>query len=64
MEELEKRLSGRGSEGDEELKTRMQRVRYELDQAPLYDYVIVNDDSRETMREIREIIRREKEKTI
>ena len=42
----------------------MQRVRYELDQAPLYDYVIVNDDSRETMRKIREIIRREKEKTI
>ena len=64
MEELEKRLSGRGSEGDEELKTRMQRVRYELDQAPLYDYVIVNDDSRETMRKIMEIIRREKEKTI
>ena len=62
LEELERRLSGRGSEGEEALKERMRRVRYELDQAPLYDYVVVNDDLQRTKREIQEIIRREKEK--
>ena len=62
--ELERRLSGRGSEGEEALRERMRRVRYELDQAPLYDYVVVNDDLQRTKREIQEIIRKEKEKQI
>lgn len=64
LEELERRLSGRGSEGEEALRERMRRVRYELDQAPLYDYVVVNDDLQRTKREIQEIIRKEKEKQI
>lgn len=62
LEELEKRLAGRGSEGDAQIKDRLQRVRYELDQAHLYDYVVVNDDLQRAKREIQEIIRREKEK--
>ena len=63
-EELEKRLSGRGSEDEVQLNERMRRVRYELDQAPLYDYVVVNDDLQRAKREIQDIIRKEKEKTI
>ena len=63
-EELEKRLSGRGSEDEVQLSERMRRVRYELDQAPLYDYVVVNDDLQRAKREIQDIIRKEKEKTI
>lgn len=62
MEELENRLSGRGSESEEQKRDRLQRVRYELEQARLYDYVLVNDDSRQTKIKIQEIIRREKEK--
>ena len=62
MEELENRLSGRGSESEEQKWDRLQRVRYELEQAHLYDYVLVNDDSRQTKIKIQEIIRREKEK--
>ncbi len=62
MEELGNRLSGRGSESDEQKRDRLQRVRYELEQAHLYDYVLVNDDSRQTKIKIQEIIRREKEK--
>ena len=62
MEELENRLSGRGSESEEQKRDRLQRVRYELEQAHLYDYVLVNDDSRQTKIKIQEIIRREKEK--
>ena len=64
MEELEKRLSGRGSESEEARCERLQRVRYELEQANLYDYVLVNEDSLRTAREIKEIICKEKEKTI
>ncbi len=62
MEELENRLAGRGSESEEQKRDRLQRVRYELGQAHLYDYVLVNDDSRQTKTKIQEIIRREKEK--
>ena len=46
------------------MNERMRRVRYELDQAPLYDYVVVNDDLQRAKREIQDIIRKEKEKTI
>lgn len=62
LEELEKRLAGRGSEGEAAQKERLQRVRYELDQANEYDYVVVNDDLQRAKREIQDIIRREKEK--
>ena len=64
LEELEKRLAGRGSEGEASLKERMQRVKYELEQQPLYDYVVINDDLQHAKREIQEIIRKEKEKKI
>ena len=64
MEELEKRLSGRGSESGEDRKARLQRVRYELEQAHLYDYVLVNEESKITKTKILEIIRKEKEKHI
>lgn len=64
LEELEKRLAGRGSEEEASLKERMQRVKYELEQQPLYDYVVINDDLQHAKREIQEIIRKEKEKKI
>ena len=64
MEELEKRLSGRGSASEEDRKARLQRVRYELEQAHLYDYVLVNEESKITKTKILEIIRKEKEKHI
>lgn len=63
-EELEVRLVARGSESDEERAARLRRVRYELEQAPLYDYVVVNDDLERTKNEILQIIRQEKEKKI
>jgi len=44
MEELERRLKGRGTETDEEIANRMQRISYELSQQDKYDYVIINDD--------------------
>ena len=61
---LEARLVGRGSETEEERAARLQRVRYELAQAPLYDYVVVNDDLQRAKNEILQIIRKEKERQI
>ncbi len=44
MEVLKERLKGRGSEGEESLKLRLERARLELEYADRFDQVIVNDD--------------------
>lgn len=44
VEELKRRLLGRGSETEKEVETRLSRLEYELSQKDKYDYVIVNDD--------------------
>ena len=43
-EELIRRLRGRDSETDEQIKERLSRLEYELSVQSQYDYVIVNDD--------------------
>jgi guanylate kinase len=42
--EMRRRLDGRGSEGAEELATRMRTARAELEAVVEFDYVVVNDD--------------------
>lgn len=44
LDELERRLRGRGTEDDEAVERRLQVARRELDQRPAFDVVIVNDD--------------------
>ena len=44
VEELKKRLLGRGTEGKDEIENRLARLEYELSQKDKYDYIIVNDD--------------------
>ncbi len=61
-EALVARLDGRGSETEEAKKSRLQRVRYELGQCDLYDYVVVNDTLEEALRKVREIIATEQNK--
>ena len=43
-EELKRRLISRGTESEEEVANRLQRLSYELAQKDKYDIVIVNDD--------------------
>lgn len=43
MEELESRLRGRGDTSDEQMKMRLERAKWELEQTSWYDYVVVND---------------------
>ncbi len=44
VEELEKRLRGRGTDSDEKIKQRIAKAEYELTFAPKFDVVLVNDD--------------------
>lgn len=52
MEELERRLRGRGSESEEAVCARMEAARVELSHEMEYDYVFVNDDIDATVEEM------------
>ena len=43
MEELERRLRGRGDPSEEQIQMRLERARWEMDQRSWYDYVVTND---------------------
>ncbi len=44
VDELVRRLSGRGSESSEEVRARLERAIAEADGSEAYDYLIINDD--------------------
>ena len=44
MEELEKRLRGRGTETEESFQKRFKTAKDELSRANEYDYIVINDD--------------------
>ncbi len=56
MEELEKRLRGRGTETEESFKKRFETAKQELARAPEYDYIVVNDEISKCVEKIRNII--------
>ena len=56
IEELKKRLVGRGTEGEEQIENRLARLEYEISQKDKYDYVIVNDDLETAIAEVCKII--------
>lgn len=56
MEELERRLRGRGTESEAEVERRLANARREMAQAPLYDVRIVNDDLERACSELRQVI--------
>lgn len=55
-EELEKRLTGRGTDSKETIELRLQNSRLEIKEAPLYDYIIVNDSLDQATNILRSII--------
>lgn len=55
-EELERRLTGRGTESAEKVQKRLQRSREEVLLASDYDYLVVNDDLDRAAEEIRTIL--------
>ena len=56
IEELKKRLIGRGTEGKEQIEGRLARLEYEISQKDKYDYVIVNDDLETAIADVCKII--------
>ena len=56
MEELLRRLIGRGDTSAEQVKLRQERAQWEMDQSVHYDYVVVNDQVETCADEILKII--------
>jgi guanylate kinase len=56
LEELEKRLTGRGTESPEKIRERLERAREEYKQAHKYQYIIVNGDLHAAAEELSAII--------
>ncbi|GHU86043.1 guanylate kinase [Clostridia bacterium] len=52
MEELEKRLRGRGTEAETNIKKRLEIAQLEMKSVSEFDYVIVNNDPKEAAHEI------------
>ena len=56
MQELERRLRGRGDTPEDQIRMRMERATWEMEQRSWYDYIVVNDDARRCAEEILSII--------
>ena len=56
LEELERRLRGRGTDSDETIRKRLETARKELLLAPEYDYMVINNEPEQAAEEIRTIL--------
>ena len=56
VEELERRLRGRGDTSEEQMRLRLDRARWETEQAKKYDYIVTNDRVETCVEEILHII--------
>lgn len=63
MEELERRIRGRQSETEETIKKRIEVARNEMAGRELYDYVVCNNELTKAIEDVKEIIRKEMEKS-
>lgn len=59
MEELRKRLVGRGTDPIERINQRLAIAEEEMKQVDFYDYVVVNDDLEKATNQVKEIILKE-----
>ena len=55
-EELERRLRGRGDTSEDQIRIRLERADWEMQQTGWYDHVVVNDDAQRCANEILKII--------
>lgn len=58
VEVLEQRLRTRGTESEESIRKRLARSAKELEEAPMFDVTIVNDDLQRAVEETRRVIER------
>jgi guanylate kinase len=62
LDELERRLRGRGTESDEVVRRRLETARREMMRADEYDHVVVNDRVEAAAARIVDILRRTAER--
>jgi len=60
IEELERRLRGRGTDSDEVIQGRMDRARAEISHWREYDYVVVNSDIKACFEQVRDVLHSER----
>ncbi len=60
MEELEKRLTDRGTESQDKLQIRLEAARSEMEQREKFDYIIVNDDLNVAVKDVVAVINAER----
>jgi guanylate kinase len=56
LEELEKRLRGRASDDEAEIKERLEKARREIENCVEYDYIIFNENLDKTLEEVASVI--------
>ena len=56
VEELERRLRGRGTDSEEVILKRIGKAEFELSKAPEFDYTVVNDNLQEAIEQTASII--------
>ena len=59
LEELERRLRGRGDTPEEQIRLRMDRVRWEMEQSRQYNYTVINEQVDTCAKQILNIIEKE-----
>ncbi|MCH7476642.1 MAG: guanylate kinase [SAR324 cluster bacterium] len=64
LEELEKRLRGRGTESEESLARRISKAKHEMGFAREYDHVVVNDEVEAASENVVQIIQQEETRAI
>lgn len=57
VEELRKRLTGRGTDTEEAIRQRLAKAEYELTFAPQFDHIIVNDDLETAKQETLKVVK-------
>jgi guanylate kinase len=60
LDELERRLRGRGTDSDEVIARRMERAAAEISHWAEYDYVLINEDAAACLGEVRTILAAER----
>jgi guanylate kinase len=63
IEELERRMRGRGQDSDAVIRRRLENAREELEHAGEFNYAIINKDFETARRELGKIIQRERART-
>ena len=56
MEELERRLRSRGDTDEAQIKVRLERAKWEMEQSSKYDYIVINDVVEHCVDEILKLI--------